>query len=343
MKNTKKNTVAAICIICVALLCLAVGILLNFLGSQIPSNPAGTVGNSAGNINNAGLFCEHDGMVYFSNTYDNGGLYSMDLAEGSLHKINDVPVSNILAGGNYLYYFRSGASGEAGLGSIRSVNSFNRCKLDGSNTVSLTRSVIIKAQLVNDSLYYLTIGDATTEFYKMNTDKSDLTLLADYEINPACAVNGSIYYNGTQTDHYLYKLDTTTDVPSEVWQGNIWYPCIQGDYVYYLDVAENYRLCRYSLSQNIVEVLTNDRVDCFNVGNGYIYYQANSDTPGLKCMREDGSNVQMIAEGYYTDINMTSQYVYFWEFGDETTMYHSPLGSSSYGEFTAAKEAALNK
>lgn len=78
-----------------------------------------------------------------------------------------------------------------------------------------------------------------------------------------------------------------------------------------MDVAENYRLCRYSFSRNEIEVLTTDRVDCFNVGNGYIYYQKNGENPELKCMFTDGSNVQTIAIGNYTAINMTSRYVYF--------------------------------
>lgn len=39
--------------------------------------PAGTVGNTAGNANNNGMFCEYNGTVYFSNPYDNGSLYSM--------------------------------------------------------------------------------------------------------------------------------------------------------------------------------------------------------------------------------------------------------------------------
>ena len=37
------------------------------------------------------------------------------------------------------------------------------------------------------------------------------------------------------------------------------------------DVENNYRLCRYSLSRNEVEVLTEERIDCFNVGYGYVY------------------------------------------------------------------------
>lgn len=342
MKN-RKNTITAIIILVIALLALVLGAIFSTLEGRIDSNPDGTIGNLAGNLNNSGLFCEHEGKVYFANSYDNNSLYSMDIGEGSLTKIGDVPVRNILAGGSYLYYFRSGSSGEAGLGSIRSVNSFNRCKLNGDNTVSLTRDIVVKAQLVNDYLYLLTSGEGEISFYKIKTDKTDMTVLADYEINPASAVNGTIYYNGTQSDHYLYGLDTSNDTVSEIWRGNIWNPCVQGDYVYYLDVSENYRLCRYSLSQNLVEVLTNDRVDCFNVGYGYIYYQTNGENAGLKCMYEDGSNVQVIAEGNYTAINLTSQYVYFQEFGDETTLYHSYLGSSSYEEFGAAKEAALDR
>ena len=38
-----------------------------------------TPGNLAGNLNNNGLFCEDSeaGIVYFSNSYDGGALYSM--------------------------------------------------------------------------------------------------------------------------------------------------------------------------------------------------------------------------------------------------------------------------
>lgn len=59
----------------------------------------------------------------------------------------------------------------------------------------------------------------------------------------------------------------------------------------------DYRLCRYSLSRNEIEVLTNERIDCFNVGYGYVYYQVNGEEACLKCMRDDGSDSWVIAEG----------------------------------------------
>ena len=91
-----------------------------------------------------------------------------------------------------------------------------------------------------------------------------------------------------------------------------------------------------------MEVLTEERIDCFNVGYGYVYYQVNGEEACLKCMRDDGSDSRVIAEGNYTAIHMTSQYVYFQMFGDTSTWYHSPLGSQSYSGFDAARQAALD-
>lgn len=330
MKAKKLRTILIIFLLILAFSAL---FIISFLARRVVMNPAGTVGNTAGNLNNGGLFCEYNGMVYFSNAGDGGRLYTMNPDESNARKLNDLKVQNLLAGGKYLYYYQLGSKGDSGIGSIISVKSFNRSDLKGEHTQSLTRDVIIKGQLVNNYLYLMASTDDGPSFYKMKIDKTDTVLLANYEINPACAEDGVIYYNGTLDNHYLYGLDTATDAPSVIWQGNLWFPDLQGDYVYYLDVENNYRLCRYSLSQDLVEILTEDRVDCFNVGGGYIYYQKNGDTPQLKCMRTDGADLKVIAEGNYTKINMTSQFVYFQEFGVEDVLYHSRLGSDSYAQF----------
>ncbi|MBQ4536526.1 MAG: DUF5050 domain-containing protein [Lachnospiraceae bacterium] len=317
-------------------------LILLFLNERVTKNPPGTVGNTAGNLNNGGYFCEYNGKVYFSNAYDKGALYSMDVSEENIKKLNTSSVCNILAGGDYLYYFQTGVSEDTGVGAIRSPRSFNRCRLNGKSITSLTWDTVVKAQLVDNYLYLMTTGEEGSLFYKMKTDKSDRVDLASYDINPASVQNGIIYYNGTQIDHYLYSLNTANDVSSEVWAGNLWYPIVEGDYVYYLDVANNYRICRYSFSQGVVEVLTNDRADCFNVGHGYIYYQKNGDEPQLICMRTDGSERRVVMDGTFTDINMTSKYVYFRDFWNENSMYHSPLGYNGAETFRKAIEAAAD-
>lgn len=329
----KKNKKQGIIILIIVLLILTALVISSLLSERITMNPAGTIGNTAGNLNNSGLFCEYDGTVYFSNAREYGDLYAMNPDESNARKISKLNVRNILAGGDYLYYFQLGDTGQSGFGNVISVKSFNRSDLKGNNITCLTRDIVVKGQLVDNYLYLLTSENSKTSFYKMKIDKSDTVQLANYEVNPVCARDSVIYYNGTKTNHYLYGLDTATDISWEIWQGNLWYPVLDGDYVYYMDVAENYRLCRYSLSQDVVEILTEDRVDCFNVGSGYVYYQKSGDTPALKCMRTDGTDNKVIAEGIYHNINMTSQYVYFQKFGIESSLYHSAIGSDGYNDF----------
>jgi hypothetical protein len=316
--------------IIIGILVVAAGLVTVFTG-KVKMNPSGTIGNTAGNLNNSGLFCEYNDTVYFSNPVDGGSLYAMNPDESNVRKLNSVQVQNILAGGSYLYYFQLGSTESEGFGGITNTHSLNRCNLDGKKAVGITRDVVVCGQLVDNYLYLLTSETEHPVFYKIKIDKSEQVHLADYSINPACAANGMIYYNGTVDDHSLYRLYTSNDVSEEIWDGNLWYPVLNGDYIYYMDLSSDYRLCRYSLTNQVVEVLTNDRVDCFNVGSGYIYYQTNdASAPMLKCMHTDGSNVLDIAEGIYTNINMTSQYVYFQEFGVDNSLFHARLGSEQY-------------
>ena len=104
--------------------------------------------------------------------------------------------------------------------------------------------MVVTGQLVDNYLYLLISGEENPVFRKIKIDKSDSKDLAKYEVNPACARDGIIYYNGTQSNHYLYSLNTANDSVTELWGGNVWYPVIDGDYIYYLDVENDYRLCR---------------------------------------------------------------------------------------------------
>ena len=162
------------------------------LSGRVKMNPQGTVGNTAGNINNHGLFCEYNDTVYFSNPGDGGSLYAMTPDETDIRKLNSVKVTNILAGGSYLYYFQQGSTEDDSFGNVTSIRSFDRCNLNGKRAVGLTRDVVVSGQLVDNYLYLLVAGEPHPEFYKMKIDKSDKVHLADYAINPA-ATSGTLY------------------------------------------------------------------------------------------------------------------------------------------------------
>lgn len=340
--HSKQDKIA---LITVLLLLILIGVFSFFWlrkPDQTISNPEGTIGNSAGNLNNYGLFCEQNGTVYFSNPFDEGALYCMNSDETDIRRLSNAIVQTLLTDEEHLYYFQSGISGSGDISNIASKHGFFRSNLAGKQIFSLTDSVVVTGQLVQDYLYLVTVKDSDIDFCKIRCDKTDTVSLANYSINPACASGHTIYYNGTQDNHYLYALDTTTDIPREVLSVSLWYPVLDGNYLYYMDVPHNYRLCRYNFTTEEIQVLTQDRVDCFNVGGGYIYYQKNGTDAQLKCMRTDGTDVRVLAEGNYTHINMTSTYVYFQEF-ESRVLYHCPLGSSSYTLFTGAQNAVVKE
>ena len=340
MSTTQKN-ILAISITIVVLILLSLGVVLS---GHITMNDDFTVGNTPGNLNNGGYFCEADGRVYFANAYDSYGLYSMNPDESEMVKLSGNSVSSINAAGKYLYYaMTSDSSNGSGLGYLAHTEGIYRSNLKGKSTVGLDRCGIVSMQLCGNYLYYEKYDKALgTTLDKVRIDKKDRQTVAEEIINPNCYVNGRIYYNGTGKDHFLYALDVSTDNATVVWRGNLWNPIVQDGYVYYMDVSENYRLCRYSLNNDVVEVLTNDRIDMFNVYDNYIYYQVSStDAPALKRMLTDGSYQELVREGVYQNINITSEYVYFNAFNETTPVYKTyTYGPVNVTTFDAAREAA---
>ena len=63
MQKKKQTTII---FIIVALVAVLIGVL-SFFSNRVASVPKGTIGNTGGNLNNRGLFCEYNGKVYFSN------------------------------------------------------------------------------------------------------------------------------------------------------------------------------------------------------------------------------------------------------------------------------------
>lgn len=337
-----KDRTKAILIIAGILLVLAILFTVNYFTGRIPENPSGTVGNTAGNLYNGGYFCEdEDGKVYFSNSYDNGALYVMNADESEVEKISSNTVKSINAGGDYLYYYMSDSSASTGLGFVRRVIGVYRSEKDGNNLKTLSRDPAGSLLLVDNHLYVQSLPDSGgVHLIKLSIDGEEETVLSTDKIYPASVYNGRIYYNDTTESLFLYQWDTYTDATSLVVKYNMWNPIRQGKYIYFMDIRENYKLCRYDLDEDKIEVLSDDRIDTFNVTDEYIYYQKSSDTqPALIRIGLDGSEETVIAEGIYNNINTTSRYVYFNAFGNELATFRAAHGSTEVSEFYAASEA----
>ncbi|MBR6381415.1 MAG: DUF5050 domain-containing protein [Lachnospiraceae bacterium] len=343
-KEKSRNAV----IIIAAVVLAVVGLLAALFGRQpekVPANPPGTVGNTPGNLYNGGVLCQNDTLVFFSNPYDGGALYRMNADESDCHKISTSVPSNLLSAGNYLYFFQTGSAGGTGLGGVVNTHTFNRMHTDGSKAMTLLEDKVVIGQLVGDWLYLEGTGrDKGIYFFKVSTngaskDGKGRVDLGKFAIEPVSVVGNTIYYSSS-SDHGLYTLNTASDASRLLIDGNFWNPIVEGDYVYYMDLDNDYQLRRYSLSQGTVEILTTERVESYNVGYGYIYYQTMGDDPHLVCMYTDGSNKQIVAGGVYNSVSLSSRFVYFRDYFQENVLYHCQIGASYYEPCTAAKEAA---
>lgn len=301
--------------------------VLLFLGlqmKQIPANPDGTIGNTAGNLINNGLFCESEGKVYFSNPYDQHTLYVMNADETEIQKISSMGVQSINAGGDFLYFFQKNSSKGSGLGFVIKTVGMYRMRKDGTDASCLKRDPAGIITLINNDLYYQHYTNRTgTYLERMSIDKSNEQVIFTSMISPACVVDHVIYYTNPDNNHYLYAYDTLTGSNTLFWEHRVWNPIFHDGYIYFMDMENDYELHRYHPSTQTEEVLTTDRVDMYNVYGGMIYYQRSSAVdPALIRMKTDGSSLEIVARGIFQNINITSNYVYFNEFDLPVPVYH---------------------
>lgn len=275
-------------------------------------------GNTAGNLYNAGLFCENNGVVFFANPDDNYRLYSMDAGGGDLKKICDDTVSYINADSHYIYYVRDNdrVNMENGFFSFHN-NSLCRIDRDGKNVKVLDKDPCIYASLIGNYIYYLHYDkEQATTLYKIGIDGEDRKQIYDtYQFT--CSTSGQyFYFNNMKTDGSIWRYDTASDSASMIYNCNSYKPIVLGSSnAYYLDVNRNNALVHTNLDSQKPTVLSNKSIDLYNVYGSTIYYQTYDDEgSALYMIKSDGTGERRLALGTFKCINVTSYYIYFTDY-----------------------------
>ena len=327
--NKRTNVIVIILAIIVAALIVVSGIL-----GRIKDNPPGTRGNTAGNLMNSGMFTEDNGVVYFHNYSAGGALSSMNPDETGRKLIVDSDVEFINSCGDYLYYYQKDHNDEGDLAFLSHNLGVYRAKKDGSDRVCLLKKPVTVVNLIDSFVYYCFQNDETGALgiSRKTIQNKNPETLTDLTVTPYMYFNGSFYYAGQDGDHDLHAFNIETCTDTTLFEGSVWNPLLdeKNGVVYYMKPKDNYRLYRRPLfgGEDSEERLTEDRVDCYNIAfdSGYIYYQKNSqDDPALMRLRLDGSDPERVLSGNYTDINITSLYVYFRSFDDEASCFHQSI------------------
>lgn len=329
-KNTKE-TIGTILIVLIILVGIAAVIYVNQL-SKKNTIPDDTIGNTSGNLNNRGLLCESDGYIYFSNPYDRKALYRMKEDGTEIKCLVHVPVEYINVYDDTVYFYQLPGADEQvfGLSGLFGICYTDTKGKDGLNNIdkTLCNSLV----LYGKNLYYQHYDKAEgLTLYRADAKTEAKEKISDKRVFVSTPYDGKFMCYNEDNSYFISLFNPQTN-QMELFDQDIraYNIIVEGEYMYYMNIDDSYRIYRMKLSDHTTEKLTDDRVDLFNIQNGNIFYQKNSEqSPALMRMNADGSNVSVIASGNYTSINCSSNYAYFYSFGEEAPIYRVPLSGGS--------------
>ena len=331
MSASKRKGIASLIVFLLIVILIGAGITLYTYNNRHIPVPDGYIGNTTGNLNNHALFCENDGYIYFSNMYDSKKLYRMKPDGTEAEIVCNVPCEYINVYGDRVYFYQCPSADDQifGLGGLYGICSTNLTGTSG--TTNHDKAIVNSLVLYGDNLYYQHYDSKEgLTLYKATTDDTGKEKISDKEIFVACPYDGVFLTYNTENGYYLSFYNPVNDsigLFDEIRAYNIIH---EGNYLYYMNIDDSYRIYRYDLSLRTQEKLTDYTVDLFNVYGDSIFFQKNSETePALMRMGTDGSNPQVIAEGNYKDINCTSTYTYFYGLSDKDPILKVPTASGS--------------
>lgn len=334
-----KKHIKLIIILILMLLIAGIGIYIAVsFSNRVIFNDGYVNGSTAGNLYNGGTFCEYDGVIYFANPDDQNKLYSMDSDGKNLTKINDDVPGFINADDNYIYYVRNNSRSSVSYDNFSFFqNALCRLSKDGKSVEILDEDPCNYATLCGNYIYYLHYDEETAStLYKVKIDGTERQQVLNYAIY-TCSVNGQyIYFNGTKTDGSLYCLDTATDQTYIVYECNSYKPIVNDTTdVYYLDISSDNALVHTDIKSSQSLTLTNESIDIYNVYGDTIYYQnyKNNNESEFCSIKSDGTKQTVIKIGSFTNIHVTSRFVFFTDYYSDTVYYFSKTTPDDIREF----------
>lgn len=279
-------------------------------------NKEDAIGNSSGNLLNGGLFCEGDGVIYFSNPVDDGNLYSMDMTCNNFKKVYDDRAEEINYAGSYLVYSRKNYQKDAVNGEMFVFNTkgLYRLQLNTKKIKCFYDGALGIVSLWGNKIFYQHYTDKDgMNLYSVRLDGDKNEQKAQGPINPSAIKNQKMYY-ASNSESGIFSLDIVTGVKKGI-RGENYYGCLlAGDYIYALDLFDGYKIVRMDLNGEHVETVVDEMCSIFNASEDgdYIYYQVDDGKNArLECKNLDNGKVTVIADGNYDRIHLVGQSLFF--------------------------------
>lgn len=340
------SKVKNILITLVILTVLVIGGVIIYSSGRTFFNDEEVIGNTAGNIYNGGLFCEKDGKIYFSNDLADGSLYVMKSDCSNIKKVSDDKAVYINVDENYIYYVRANNTRENNAGSFLMFYNTGvfRINQNGSNLKAFTGNpgayLFLKGNNIYFQRYDVEIG---LYLYKYQIDGELERLLLKEAVMPAAIIDNSIYYTNYAKDHNISAMDLSSFTSHAMYKGSFAYPIFIGDYIYYLDLENDYNLYRMNQDGSNPTLLVEERCSTYNITNkgNYLYYQVDDTKNNRICrMNLETMESETLLDGNYKQIHVTDNYVFFKDFDNTNTYLIATDGSPDVSTFNPPNTGA---
>lgn len=335
MKSKKTSHTKTIIIwLCLLLIIIAAIVISRVMNSTRTSAPD-TPGNTAGNLYNTGLFCENDGIIYFSNPNDDGALYSMSANITDFEKITDDKALYINVDENYIFYSRMNNLKEKPKTSIFSfyLNGLYRINKSGSNLKMLHNDPIGSLLLYDNNLYYQYYKEnEPLSIHSMYIDGSDDYALINDDCIAVSARNDRIYYTGVRKNHDINYISTVSASAGIAVEESSYMPIAAPDGIYYISTADGYRIYRVSYDGTEKKLIADCQCSTYNLSpdGRYVYYQRdNSEENGIYAYDTVSGTTSLIYPGDYKWIHTAGNYMFFYGFSDEQVYAYNTDGTLS--------------
>ncbi len=319
-------------------LAISIAVMVYF-SSRTIWNKENATGNLAGNLSNGGYFCEDGDTIYFSNPNDDGSLYSMDSNCADYKKVHSDKVSYINVTPYYIVYVRDNHARSKAAGSFFNFYNVGVYRIDKKNPDNiklLYHDPAAVTGLCGNYVYYQHYNTTDLlQFYRVKLDAKETELLSEEPIEPASYVNGTLYYNGVKKEHNIHAMNLSTGQVTTVAEGNYFSILAQGNYIYYLDLAQNYNIGRMGLDGSNPELLVHERCSFLNVtpDDQFLFYQVDGGDHNRLCkLNLSTMEETTLLDGDFCNLNLTSQYLFFMDFHTEQ-WYRYTLATGSREPF----------
>lgn len=279
---------------------------LNISGTSVGGGNASSstgYGNTAGNLVNSGIVCEADGKIYYYNKSDNKKLYVMNedgTGKEAFGNIQGAMELNVI--GEYLYYQAGG---------------IYRAWIKDGSVETLVADNCRNMVATREYIYYIKADGDISKIHRINPDGSGEVVLNDNIAGNLNVNDGHIYYiNGSDSGRiYRMALDGSDDqVFCEM--KNVQELLVDYTYVYLVSSSsDGNHVYRIPKSGGEAEKIIDDSCSNINMNGGYLYYYNLSDDTLCYCAG-DGSNEKVLYSGQLNAVNVTKNWVYFFNTED---------------------------